>query len=308
MDDEFMEVCELKLMKPLGNKNILKETFDRKKLCYIVNHEDEIRKRMRPISPDYNPFELARKYLANSIEDVFINKYEYFDDHNFGRLTTIFPFSMQHMMREMRHAITKDLYYDIDMVNAHANILSWLCTKLGIEHKYVEQYTFQRDEILEELMNLNNLDRIQAKAVVISVMNGKTGQFSNLRVVTPFLHDLIKDMRNIVKELMTFFPVTLVETKRFLKRSKKSYNPEGSFSHTIMTTIENRILQAMLSYFIKEKLVTDNAILFYDGILIPKSISKDEIEKHVPKCEAYVLEALGVHVDLLNKLIQEGVL
>jgi hypothetical protein len=65
-----------------------------------------------------------------------IKKVGYKQTHkDIGRYFAKGPFSLQSLPKEVRHTISKDYYYDVDIVNAHPVILHQYCKQ---KFKYSE--------------------------------------------------------------------------------------------------------------------------------------------------------------------------
>lgn len=73
---------------------------------------------------DYCPFTLCEKYLAKSKNGSV--EVKYFQHNDKGRLFAVDSLSLQCLPREIRATIANDLYYDIDMVNAHPILVEYI--------------------------------------------------------------------------------------------------------------------------------------------------------------------------------------
>ena len=56
--------------------------------------------------------------------------------------------SLQSLPREVRHTISKDFYYDIDIVNAQPEILYQYCKRHNLETPNLKEYIDNRQDIL----------------------------------------------------------------------------------------------------------------------------------------------------------------
>ena len=80
---------------------------------------------------------------------------------------------LQSISKKMRHAICKDLMYDIDMVNAHPTLLLYYCNKNGIECEQLKKYVNNREEMLRDLLQCLEVDRDGAKKDLLAIINGR---------------------------------------------------------------------------------------------------------------------------------------
>ena len=88
---------------------------------------------------------------------------------NFGRLYAENSLSLQNFKKSIRHALAKDIYLDIDMVNAHPVLLSQYCDKKNINCKILKDYVDNRDKWLEEIMSFHNCSHDCAKKLVLKL-------------------------------------------------------------------------------------------------------------------------------------------
>ncbi len=69
------------------------------------------------------------------------------------------------------------MYYDIDIVNAHPEILYQYCKKNALETPNLKYYIDNRQDVLNEIMNKGNITKEEAKKLILSITNG--GQIKN---------------------------------------------------------------------------------------------------------------------------------
>ena len=91
---------------------------------------------------------------------------------NRGRVYPKYSQSLGQMRRPVRHFLCKDLYYDLDIVNAHLSILLSVCISFGITCKYVKDYCKNRDKWLEKIQKKTQLSRSDSKKLIIALING----------------------------------------------------------------------------------------------------------------------------------------
>jgi hypothetical protein len=91
-------------------------------------------------------------------------------DHGLGRLYG--DCSMQSLPRWVRHTITSNLYWDIDIVNCQPTLLGQLCQCNGLTHAKLHFYIENRDLVLQEVMERYNVNRDKSKNLILRIIFG----------------------------------------------------------------------------------------------------------------------------------------
>lgn len=290
---------EFKRLAPLGEDVELFEKFDRNRLDQILAHPAEFKPRIRDevfLRKDFDPFLLAEEYRdLSSPEGIFLNKYEYFNDQKMSRLTSIYPISMQNLVTEIREEIIRGIYDRPDFVNAQPTILNYICEKLDIPHQALSEYVLDRESLLKEICVLNKMDRVKAKKLVISVMNGGYSLFHAVKFKTPWLQLFLKEQALILRRICSHFPAFYKEALRYKLEIGIYYNIEGTCLSTLLSTVENFALLAMIQFYQDQGLVGKTLVLMYDGCYIPKNVM---IGKLSSSCEAFVKKTLNIDLKI----------
>ena len=58
--------------------------------------------------------------------------------------------ALQRIHGELRYFLTRGLYHDYDMKNAHPSILCWLCAKEGLPTTHQQNYLRNRQQLLAD--------------------------------------------------------------------------------------------------------------------------------------------------------------
>ena len=164
-----------------GRKITLLEKVDKYKLKRIIDDFDN-----NNISPETQ--ENLIKYYNRLNKDGEVNVV-YKQNNNTGRYYSN-KFSVQNMFNEVRNSIIHKQSIDIDFVNSIVTIIIHLSKKHNIKIPNIIKYSNDRENILKQI----NSDRMTAKKVIISILNGK---------VSDKYHDdkdLNKFLKNIEKE------------------------------------------------------------------------------------------------------------
>ena len=199
------------------------------------------------------------------------------------------PVGLQSLKKVFRHTIAGDLYYDIDMVNAHPTLLSQWCKKNNMPSPLLNDYIDNREERLQELVNLHSITRSYAKQIVLEHLNGK---FENLSESTQFLRDFSNEIIGIHEVVKAFRPDLWARTVK--KKGENGYNLLGSCCNHLMCELEDNALRCMLRYF-EDKDVANYVSLVFDGIMILKDNVTD-IDALLKGAEQSIRS--GVHYDI----------
>lgn len=93
---------------------------------------------------------------------------------SFGRLwpKPYYYKSIGNFIKIIRQTVCANRLVDVDMVNAHPNILLQICQEKDIECECLEEYVNNREKILKDIMKTYNVSREDAKLLVIMIMYG----------------------------------------------------------------------------------------------------------------------------------------
>jgi hypothetical protein len=285
------------------------EIFDVRKLQYIINNwndkqfidddDKEYKDKTETILKKY--FEYSRFYKdhQNIIKVNYSQK-----NKNIGRFFAKGSLSLQSLPRQIRHTIAKEFYFDIDVVNCHPVILYQYCNKHNIYCLELKEYIDNRDIILNQIIESDNLTKSEAKQLILKITNG--GELKNSKAL--YLHRFEKEIKNIHDSICK-----ISENEKYLKIGKKNadkkngYNINGSTVNILLTDIENNILNCMIDYLKNNKIIGKNVVLVFDGLMILKNDVKN-IDELLLKLEKYVFDNTSYNIKLLNKEMNEDVI
>jgi hypothetical protein len=277
------------------------EQFDQHRLNYILQNREKFQ--CRVYEDDYDPFLAPSKMLAKSTNGQLKVSYFQTGKRNVGRLFAKGGVSLQSICREIRHTIAGHLYYDLDMVNAHPVILRFLCEKHDIPCDRLSEYIEDRESILADVLDLNpELDRDFVKDVFLSLINGGYTDYASVKKPTKFLKRFKTESKDILDDMCEKY-----ESEYKRRKETKEYNPEGSTVNVILCDWENKILMAILAFFQNQGDITNDCVLCFDGIMVPRaSLDYDEITALIPIIEEEVSNETGISVSLKIKPMDEG--
>jgi hypothetical protein len=120
---------------------------------------------------EYKLLPLLKKYRKAIVDSRLSVHYEYSKNHfhqgrQFCKST---GGSLQGLKKWVRHTLSVG-YYDYDIVNCHPTIFLQYCQKKNWNIGPFEDYNNNRENYLKEIMQNNDLDRDDAKQVVLSLL------------------------------------------------------------------------------------------------------------------------------------------
>ena len=170
---------------------------------------------------------------------------------------------MQRMPRRIRHTICQGLWLDLDFVNIHPTILSQLCATWDIQHRFLAKYVENREDVLNEMVQLGVSCREEAKETILKVLNG--GKV-NLDTV-PWWKDMCLEFSNMAREVAMH-----VDNKAFQDcclSAGKTSNFHAKVMNAVLCHHENRCLQQLYCFLAEKGCIEDgHCSLIFDGIMV----------------------------------------
>ena len=287
------------------------EIFDACKLQYIIDNWRNINILNEDNEQDYkNKTEtIIKNYLENSIiynENQNIIKVNYNQKNkNIGRFFAKGSLSLQSLPRQIRHTIAKEFYYDIDIVNCHPIILYQYCKKNNIKTPKLKEYIDDRDKILNEIIENNQITKEEAKKLILKITNG--GEHNKSKCL--FIRDYYDEIKEI-HELICKIP----ENEKYVKIGKKNsdkkngYNKNGSSVNVLLTDIENNILNCMIDYLKNKNIINKNVVLVFDGLMILKDDIKQPLEDIIKELQEYIKNKIDYDMKIILKEMNEDII
>ena len=280
---------------------LLNESFNASVLNYILQNKEVCKAQMRNScldDPTYDPFNILEKYFKKSRYGSANVIYK--QNNSYGRFFAVGNLSLQSLCREFRHSIAADYYVDIDIVNAHPVILAHLCHINNFDCPQLIKYITQREEKINEIININSdIDRETAKILFLSITNGGSNAYKNLKKKTPFLKAYKEEMTTVHKSFSKKNHDDYKKIRDHRKSNGINYNHEAAFVNTLLCDFENKILMVIYNFYEKPK----NAVLCFDGIMLQK---KDDQDYKIDKCVSHIYEKLNIVLSIKIKEMNEG--
>jgi hypothetical protein len=212
----------------------------------------------------------------------------------FGRVSPNKALGLFSIRREIRQTLCKDYLIDIDIDNAHPSILLQICNMYEIDTDKLDEYVNNRQKKLEDIMQAYKCTKDDAKTLYIILLyfgsfntwvtSKKIGEDDD---VEPKCNKFCEKFK---KELGEIGEIIMGENKdivKFVEERKgieKDYNKIGSVVSYYLQEIENRLLETIYKYCVKNKYIVNNVcVLAADGIMIEKDKFKPELLKEFSK-------------------------
>ena len=263
------------------------EEFDNVKFCKYCNHNFENKYNGRKIIltekvDKYKLKRIIKNFDNNNInEETQQNLIKYYNSLNKnGEVNIIYKqhnntgryysnkFSLQNMFNEVRSSIIHKQCLDIDFKNSIVTIIIYLAEKYNLKIPSIIKYSKDRENILKEI----NDDRMTAKKLIISILNGRFLDKYHDKKINKFL-------KNIENESIMLNEYFYKIDKRI--DDEKIYNYKAKNLSRILQDYENQLLMNLYDYFSFKKIKMLSVI--FDGILLlPKqTINITDIENYI---------------------------
>jgi len=207
------------------------------------------------VVPNREYFKLVQNYIKTMIKSNFEMKvyYNTSDKNPNGRVYSKSPISLQRIHSPLRAFLTKGLYHDYDMKNAHPTILCAMCEDAGLSNVYQKNYIQNRAKVLKD----NNTDK---KTILIKLNT------DDARANSSWNKDL-KELLSEWKIAKRYFHK--INESKYTKTNDK--NPISSITNKMMCEKENEILHRALPHD------TVCIVPMFDGFLCSKQLDITEL-------------------------------
>jgi Family of unknown function (DUF5906) len=227
-----------------------------------------------------------------------------------GRLNAVANMSLQVTARPIRHAISGELYVDIDQCNSHPTLLVNYCRMMtvktehgtrGIVYNELCALISHKAEIYEALIEANkgkttpdgaSINKDYIKRMFLSLLNGGTRAYRDIPVKTDFLTRFKNEIAKIIDDVASNHPDLLKEVTEKREATDRRYNIKGALMNRVLQDLENRALVVMENVFARYKFNREEMIPIHDGMQVPirradgKKITPAGWEKIMKECEA----------------------
>lgn len=244
-----------------------------------------------------------RRKNGNRVEVV----YDFCKDYSakVGRVYAYQGLGLVGMSRDIRNALAKDLYWDVDMVNAHHNILVQLCEQKGWKCEGLKHYVNNRERVLNEIMLHYGCSHKDAKNLMIRLLFlGHPEAWVGDSVCERHTHQMpfIEGLRQELMQVGANVWSTHTEVSNVVNRKKKHTQVKkiSSCLSLVLQSIEHEMLMAIDDCLISHGRSMDSYI--FDGGLVRRLKDETEMPENILRaCEQHVKSVTGFQVQLLVK-------
>jgi len=163
--------------------------------------------------------------------------------------------SVQSLPKAFRSFFMGKTTTDIDMVNCHPVILSYICKKESISCPKLYEYVKNRDKILASFSDRNEGKTAFLCSVNCDKLNGK--------ISNKFFKEFDKEMKQIHEQLLDLEAYSEIIAS---VPEGKEFNKNGSAINRILCGYENQILQEVVN--VVRSLEIEPAVLMFDGLMV----------------------------------------
>lgn len=249
---------------------------------------------------DVNTVAWLEKHISSGkIEDgVLHHEIEYHTD-SFGRfkvskVNNESPYCHMYMKRIVKYYACKDIYDDIDFVNAQPVILEHLFLFHGLVSTNLSYYNNNRESVLNDICERNDMTRGEAKNFILRVLYAPVTSIKSDNDYINALCEEIDTNRKVIVGLYDDIAQYVDDKNIAIYKDKNIFNRNGKVLATIAQTLECRALCAMHTY------ITSNGgvvgALIHDGIHVEKEHSID-----IDALKQFVFEETHIHLDIKVK-------
>lgn len=233
------------------------------------------------------------KKKSTTIQYGFVGKIK--DGRMFSRSC-----SLQSLSKVIRHTIARDIYYDIDMKNAHPSILSQYCKKNEIDCPLLDEYVNNRDGVINSLtQTYPDVSFNDMKKLLLTIING--GGKYEVENMNDWILKFYYEMKNVREQVCKKNPLLVKRA-----RNRKADNIEGAATNYLLCIIENDILQSIVKYC--DAVGISVGALVFDGLMVYKSSLKFDwsLETFIKEAQEWVKEKTEWDIILVEKPMNDG--
>jgi hypothetical protein len=221
-----------------------------------------------------------------------------------GRLYADKSLSLQNFKKEIRHCLAKNIYTDIDMVNAHPNIIYQYCKKNNINCTCLENYVNNREDVLLKIQKKHDIDRDAAKKLMLRLvyLGNYIIEKDGIECVPEVKLSLVNNFKDELVEIAKQVCVIEKETYALVKKDTSNKNKKSSVLSITAQVIENKCLMVLYNHLISIGIKV--GVFCFDGLMIePNEYIREQgkkrtTEQNLRKCEEVILNKTGYGIKL----------
>ena len=241
------------------------------------------------------------KKIVKQGKEVIHTKYAFSKQlETYGRL---FPqnASLASLPREIRNTIAGDVYYDVDMSNAHPKLLSQYCAKNNIKCDVLDHYVANRETVINEICQENKRYDVspgQIKNSILTIINGGNGgDFKISKTPETFIYKLKAEVQNIHNLVCKLNPKEYKQVQR-----RKEFNPEGTMMNIVLCKLEHQLLINAVAFMTTEGYNVD--VLIFDGFMVRKNKDLGDV---LDRLKSYIKDKTDYNMDFVVKEMSDKI-
>ena len=288
------EPVNVELIDKLLKSDLLKDSFSNESLNDMYTGE----------------FELLNKYKKLIKNGKAIVNYNKVKGIPYGRVLPNQALGLFNIRREIRHTLAIENFKDIDIENCHPVILHQICKAHNIDCDYLEEYVYNRQMFLDEVMDTYKVDKDAAKKLFIKLMyfggfESWADSYNITEGPTKNIKRFKKNVQEIGQKICDANPeISKIVKKRKEEQKKKDYNLVGTVVSYYLQEYECRILEAIYLYCIEKKYIKNGVcVLCADGLMILKNNYNESLLKEFKKL---IKEKFGFKLTFTEKEMNQG--
>lgn len=316
------------LIKLLWKDGLLQTTTIKKKHSAVMGHYENEKKQMEDVlknlfikEPKNVTFTKRQLYYFSQNLQLFKPAlkvlYTFSEGKNIGRVYPVGSLGFTTTRKEIRHTFCKNKWIDIDISNAHPNLLNQMYQG---RYNILNDYCKNRSSYFEKLKQhftaengeqfLEDDDICKSYFITCVLYNGgwegylKTNGLPSGVPVPDFHNELMAEMSSIYQDLLTKHSELAADLFK-----KKDWNEQGCLISWICQDKERLCLEAMVDFATIQKIIPKTkkdkqVVLAYDGFQLPINPKINPV--FLRKMETFILEQTGYDLKLTTKPFDKG--
>jgi hypothetical protein len=223
---------------------------------------------------------------------------------------------LQGCMREIRCALSKDTYLDIDIGNCHPTLLEQYCNTNKIVCPCLTAYVKNRELYLSHIMEQHKVSRDIAKKLMLRLSYGGGYKLNLLSdpqhpmndgiefdpgdMKSPYIINFHRELGGIAKQIRKIE----VSISNIVIPDVTKENKNACIMSILAQCLENKCLLAMKKFF--DDRFIPIGVLVFDGMMIEKcdKFNENNCSKLLKQCVNFVLDTTGYKIQLSNKPLE----
>ena len=207
----------------------------------------------------------------------------------YGRVNPSKSLGLHCFRKSIRHALCRDYYVDVDIVNCHPELLYQifkLSSLESIKYETLEKYVKNRNYYLETIGTKYKISNDVVKELFLRIIfGGSYEKWFNDNKLVNLNDDMTEFIKSFTTEISQMKDIIYLQNPNIVKEVQHSkelkqigdYNLKASVMGVFLQEYENKVLTVMYEYCIENEYVKNSVVLCNDGIMIDKKLFKDEL-------------------------------